>query len=351
MERLRVQHRLSPEAIRRFRNAYYKRGEDFAAAAALLGEEMVSALPISHAISPLTLARRVDSEDGASKLILATAQEMLLETVILRIRSGRTTLCLSSQIGCAARCSFCATGKMKVAQSLTASEIVEQVVLARRLLREEGRPLRNLVFMGMGEPMHNREQVERAISWLTDPRIFDFHPYRILVSSVGIIDEIESFAAAMPKVNLAISLHSAIQSVREQIMPIAKRYPLGDLRELLVRLQTRGSRTVMLEYIMLNGVNDRPQDMQALIEFANGLDVHLNLIPYNSQGIEDDYRCSAVETIDAWSKALKLAGHQVTRRYSLGQDAAAACGQLVSKAQRERLAEIRRGPGSVAKTK
>lgn len=332
LEGLRKATRTDPEQVRMVRNALLK---DFVPDAQ--GLARASALgPL--ALHPLVLEQRHDSKiDGATKLLFRTASGLLTESVILRIATGRTTLCVSSQVGCAAACRFCATGTMGIARSLSEAEILDQVFQAGQLLAAEGRRLRNVVFMGMGEPFHNEDALVRVIERLTDPAWFNLSPRKILVSTVGITDGMLRFARRFPTVGLALSLHSVRDEPRLSIMPIAKRYPLPELRQTLVQVNALQDRPVMLEYLMLDGINDTDADAAALIEWTDGLDVHLNLIPFNPvdgamlQG-------SSAQRCSQFSDALKAAGRTTTLRHSLGRDIEAACGQLV---KRENLARAR----------
>lgn len=345
LEAFRREFAFDPEHLRLFRNALYKTGLPLEEAADALPSSVQEAFVGRFGRAGLTLEERRDSaRDGASKLIFRTEAGLLLETVLLRIRSGRTSVCVSSQVGCAAKCSFCATGQMKMARSLRAPEIVEQVVGARRILRGEGRKLRNVVFMGMGEPMHNRAEVTEAIERLRDPRWFDLSENHILVSTVGVPSELLAFAEAMPRVNLALSLHAAKQSVREELMPLAKQTPVGELRRMVAEVEAIRKKTMMLEVLLLAGVNDGDEDVDALLEFCRGLDVHVNLIPYNPvagararSGVELTGTSSG--RTRAISERLKASGLRVTTRVSLGDDIAAACGQLV---KQHDLAQLRR---------
>jgi 23S rRNA (adenine2503-C2)-methyltransferase len=284
----------------------------------------------------LELVRRLDSErDGASKLLFRNAAGLTLETVILRIGTGRTSLCVSSQVGCAAACAFCATGRMGIARSLSAEEIVGQARVANDLLAGEGRRVRNVVFMGMGEPLHNEDEVYPAIEALIDPKRFGLSPNHVVLSTVGIPDAMLRFAERFPAVGLALSLHAARQEVRQRIVPLAGKYPLEELLETMRRVQSRTGRPIFLEYIMLAGINDADEDRAALIERLTGLDAHLNLIPYNRVEEAPELVGTDPERIREFSDGLKRAGLKVTTRYSLGSDIAAACGQLVRRENRE----------------
>lgn len=329
LDELRRELRLDPQLIKRMRTAALKR---FANDAAVLGE-----FPTAERIElhPLALHSRVDSQlDGASKLLFRTRQGMLIESVILRIASGRTAMCISSQVGCAAACEFCATGKMGVAQNLTPEEIVDQVQQAGQLLETEGRRVRNVVFMGMGEPFHNEVNLYAALELLTGPELFHHSPTKILISTVGVADAMIRCARRFPAVNLALSLHSVDQCVRERLIPLAKQYPLPQLRGTLEQLNHLQNKPVMVEYLLLAGVNDSDDDARALARWLRGLDVHVNLITYNS--IDDAPHLSGTERQqrEAFGELLRESGLTTTLRYSLGNDIAAACGQLVRKENR-----------------
>ncbi len=335
LEGLRASTRTDPGQVRMLRNALLK---DF--------EPDAAGLARAPALSPLdlhtlVLEQRHDSKlDGATKLLFRTSSGLLTESVILRIASGRITLCVSSQVGCAAACRFCATGTMGIARSLSEAEILDQVFQAGQLLAAEGRRLRNVVFMGMGEPFHNEDALVEAIERLTDPAWFNLSPKKILVSTVGITGGMLRFARRFPSVGLALSLHSVREQPRQSIMPIAKRYPLPELRETVLQVNALQDRPVMLEYLMLGGINDTDADAAALIEWTQGLDVHLNLIPFNPvDGAQ--LRGSSAQRCSEFSDALKAAGRTTTLRHSLGRDIEAACGQLV---KRENLARARALP-------
>jgi 23S rRNA (adenine2503-C2)-methyltransferase len=331
---LRSRCRMEPNQLRQLRNAFYKKHLTAAEALHLLPEAQREAFASTVAFHALELHSRHDSQlDGASKLIFRTARGPLLETVILRIASGRTSLCVSSQVGCAARCAFCATGFMGVARDLSSAEILDQVIQANALLRDEGRSVRNVVFMGMGEPFHNESAVYQALDVLLSPQCFAFSPARVLVSTVGIPAALIRCARRFPRINLALSLHSARQEQRERLIPLARRYPLEVLRQALVEVQALRKRPLMIEYLLLDDVNDGNADIVALSEYLRGLSVHVNLIPYNPIAEAPDLRGTPLPRRKEFAAALTAAGFVVTTRYSLGSDIAAACGQLVRREQ------------------
>ena len=337
VEQLRRELRLDPQQIRDLRNALLKR---FDADEVALAEFPAASRLALHA---LELFQRRDSVvDGATKLLLRTAAGMLIESVILRIATGRTALCVSSQVGCAAACEFCATGKMGIARNLSSEEILDQVLRAGQLLAQEDRSLRNVVFMGMGEPFHNEGNLYRAIELLISSVFFNISPTKVLVSTVGIADAMLRCVERFPKVNLALSLHSARQDVRERLVPLAKKFPLDTLRQTIATINRRQSTSLMIEYLMLAGVNDSQNDACELVAWLTGLNVHVNLIPYNPIDDAPQIVGSDRPTRQEFAKTLRGAGFNTTLRYSLGNDIAAACGQLVRRENREieRLARV-----------
>lgn len=335
LEQLRKELRLDPQSIRKLRNDLLKHFQsDDQALAGFAAAEHIR-------LHSLQLHQRCDSDmDGASKLLFRTPAGMLIESVILRIATGRTTLCVSSQVGCAAACEFCATGKMGVAQNLASAEILDQVLQAGQLLKSEDRRLRNLVFMGMGEPFHNEENLYETLQRLAAPDLFHHSPTKILVSTVGITDAMVRCARRFPEVNLALSLHSVRQDVRERLIPIAKKYPLTELRDAIATVNQIQNCTVMVEYLMLAGVNDSDDDARELYEWLDGLNVHVNLIPYNPIDDAPDLVGTERARRDEFAGLLKQAGLTTTIRYSLGNDIAAACGQLVKQENRQIAREL-----------
>ncbi len=330
IEQLRRESRLDPERIRSLRNALLKRFKS--------DEAALDGFPAANrlALHSLELFRRCDSiVDGATKLLLRTAAGMLIEAVILRIETGRTTLCVSSQVGCAAACEFCATGKMGIARNLSPDEILDQVLQAGQLLAAEGRSLRNIVFMGMGEPFHNEANLYRAIELLIAPEFFNVAPTKVLVSTVGIADAMLRCVERFPRVNLALSLHSVRQDVRERLIPLAAKFPLDELQRTVAAVNRKQSTSVMIEYLMLAGINDSLDDARELVAWLDGLNVHVNLIPYNPIDDAPELVGSDREVRLTFAKTIRAAGYKTTLRYSLGNDIAAACGQLVRRENRE----------------
>ncbi len=329
--------RLDRQPLRRLRTAFYKKCRGAGTALEALPDEVRANFAAQFEFHPLALASRHDSAlDGASKLIFRTRQDLLLESVILRMASGRTALCLSTQVGCAAKCDFCATGRMGIARNLSSAEILDQLVQANELLAPESRKVRNVVFMGMGEPLHNEEHLHAAIERLTDSRAFYLNPKRIMISTVGIPEAMVRAARRWPDVRMALSLHSARPDVRRRLMPICERHGLEEIRAALQEVTTVQRCEVMIEYLLLAGVNDTDDDLHALVEYLADIPVHVNLIPYNPIDEAPHLVGSSQERRAEFSAALKRKGFSVTTRYSLGADIAAACGQLVRTEHRKR---------------
>jgi len=218
---------------------------------------------------------------------------------------------------------------MGIAVNLTRDEILDQVIQANRVLRPEGRSIRNVVFMGMGEPLLNEAEVYQALDVLLSAQCFDLSPARVLVSTVGIPDAMIRCAKRFPRMGMALSLHSARQARRESLIPLARRYPLELLRKAMEQVTSIQSQPLMVEYLLLDGLNDTDQDLSELIAYLRGLRVHINLIPYNAISEDAGLIGTAVKRRRWFATALICAGFTATVRYSLGADIAAACGQLV----------------------
>jgi 23S rRNA (adenine2503-C2)-methyltransferase len=328
--------KFEPRRLRALRTAYFKKSLGVDAALAALPDDVRDEFAARAEFHPLSVAESRDSQlDGATKLVLRTPAGYVIETVLMRTGTGRVALCVSSQVGCAAACEFCATGQMGVAKSLSAAEILDQIVLAGERMQTEGRNVRNIVFMGMGEPFHNEAVVYEAVAALLSPELFHHPPGRILISTVGIPDAMIRCARRFPAVNLALSLHSVQKDVRERLIPLAAKYPLHDLRAAVARVNEIQQSTIMIEYLMLAGVNDSAGDARELATWLRGLNVHVNLIPYNPIASAPHLRTTERPERDAFAAVLRDAGFTTTIRYSLGADIAAACGQLVQGENRE----------------
>ncbi len=342
LERVRRELRIDPQQLRRLKTQFFKKFAGRDAALGQLPPEVRQEFAARVDFHPLELEVRHDSRiDGASKLIWRTRGGGRVESVILRAGTGRTTLCLSSQVGCAAACDFCATGKMGFGANLSAAEILDQIVQAGQLVAPEGRAIRNIVLMGMGEPFHNESQVFAALELLLAGELFNHPASRVLISTVGIPDGMLRCVERFPEVHLALSLHAVRQDVRESLIPLARKYPLENLRETILELNRRQKSPVMIEYLMLRDINDSLADAVELIEFSRGLRVHINLIPFNPIEAAPHLAGSDRQTRDVFANHLKQAGLTTTIRYSMGADIEAACGQLVQQLEGRRRRSVR----------
>jgi 23S rRNA (adenine2503-C2)-methyltransferase len=272
--------------------------------------------------STLALEAQAESRDGTVKALFRTHDGRPVEAVLMRYRSGRRSLCLSSQSGCPLTCTFCATGTMRFGRNLTASEILDQALHFRRIEAVD-----HAVFMGMGEPMMNLDSVLEACSRLPDVGITS---RRTTVSTVGWIPGIERLAESPLPIRLALSLHAADPALRSQLMPVNDRYPLPDVLAACRRFAEAKRRLVYVEYVMLAGVNDRYEQALALARVLDRRAFKVNLIPYNPTGM---YEGSSREAIDAFKAVLEEHGVRATVRLTRGRDIDAACGQLAAAAQ------------------
>jgi 23S rRNA (adenine2503-C2)-methyltransferase len=272
-------------------------------------------------LSSMQLVHEARAKDGTVKALFHTRDGRPIEGVLMRYRDGRRSLCLSSQSGCPLTCTFCATGTMKFGRNLTASEILDQALHFRRV-----EPVDHAVFMGMGEPMMNLDNVLAACERLPDLGITN---RRTAISTVGWIPGIDRLTETDLPVRLALSLHAPEDELRSQIMPVNERYPLGDVLAACERHYARKRRQVFVEYVMLRGVNDRYEQAVQLARLLDPRIYKVNLIPYNPTGMYDG---SSREAIAAFRAVLEEHGLRATVRLTRGRDIDAACGQLAAKA-------------------
>lgn len=276
------------------------------------------------------------AKDGQSiKALLKLQSGDLIETVLISPKPGVWSACISCQVGCAMGCRFCATGKMGFKRDLTAEEITDQILFWRQYLRKnniEG-SFSNIVYMGMGEPFNNWNQVSQSIKILTDEKLFGFGSRSLSVSTAGIAEGIERLANEFPQVNLAISLHFASDEKRDRFMPVNKKDNLENLRNALKKYFTITNRKVFLEYIMLDGINDTALDAKLLSDFVYSVGnthlLHMNLIRYNMTS--EDLKPSSKTRTQLFKQELEKHRVNATIRKSLGEEIEAACGQLAGK--------------------
>ena len=270
------------------------------------------------------------SNDGTIKNAVQLHDELIVESVLIPTES-RTTACVSSQVGCSLDCRFCATARLKRMRNLNPDEIYDQVVAIDNQSRLYfDRPLSNIVFMGMGEPLMNYNNVLKAIDKITSPEGLGMSPKRITVSTSGVPKMIKKMADEEVKFNLAVSLHSAIDDVRTSIMPFNATFPLKDLREALEYWYQKTKKRITYEYIVWKGINDRQIDVDALVQFCRFAPSKVNLIEYNP--IDDgEFNQASEEAVQRYVRTLESKGITVTIRRSRGKDIDAACGQLANK--------------------
>lgn len=287
----------------------------------------------AHLVGPeVAVDRRADSVDGTRKLALRLDDAERIESVLIPDGDKRLTLCVSSQVGCAMGCTFCATARMKLRRQLGTAEIVAQIQAARGELEtlEHGPGvLTNLVFMGMGEPLHNLDNLIPALDILTSPWGVGMSPRRITVSTVGLLPEMHRLLRET-KVNLAVSLGATSEEKRRELMPITKRYSLRDLMQTCRELPIPRRRRITFEYTLLEGENDSPADARRLVRLLHGIRAKVNLIFWNPFD-DAPYRRVSRERTEAFQQMLLDQGVHATIRESRGPDIDAACGQLAAR--------------------
>ncbi|MBU0636792.1 MAG: 23S rRNA (adenine(2503)-C(2))-methyltransferase RlmN [Patescibacteria group bacterium] len=263
------------------------------------------------------------------KALITLSDGLKIETVLLSHGVGRNTICLSSQVGCAIGCSFCATGKRGFKRNLTAEEMIEQIILFARLLKKRNQRVNNVVFMGMGEPFLNYDNVLKTIKILNNKDYFNIGARHISISTIGIIDGIKKLATQSLQINLAISLHAPNNNLRAQIIPINKQYPLDKIINAINYYINKTNRRVMIEYVMIKDFNDSVEQARQLIELLKQISKPLyfvNLIFCNSI---TEFKPSEKDKIKQFREILVKQKIETTLRYSFGQDIQAACGQLI----------------------
>ena len=285
-----------------------------------LRERLTDEVPLSS----LDFQREALAKDGTEKALFATHDGRPIEAVLMRYRDGRRSLCLSSQSGCPLTCTFCATGRMKFGRNLSESEILDQALHFRRKEAVD-----HAVFMGMGEPLLNLDNVLAACERLPDVGISSKHT---AISTVGWIPGIERMTNDGPPVRLALSLHAADEPLRSELMPVNERYPLPDVLDACRAWSERRREPVFVEYLMLDGVNDRYEQALALARVLEPRKAFkVNLIPYNPT--ESGFQGSTRAAIDAFKAALEERGVRATVRLTRGRDIDAACGQLAARTE------------------
>ena len=316
---------------------YAKRAGSFAAMSNLpagLRDELAS----SFGFDVPELVRKTGSEDTTQKFLFKLADASLIETVLIPASpalygegSDRRTLCISSQVGCAYGCKFCASGLNGFSRHLHAGEIIDQFLRVEEL---SGERINNVVFMGMGEPLANFDHFMRAVEILNAPWGIGLGARHITVSTSGLAPQIRALAAQPLQIRLAVSLHGASDAVRDQIMPVNRKYPLAELLDACDEYCSRKSQRITLEFILIEGINDSLEQAAGLGKIARRLDAKINCIPYNPvEGLP--WKRPSLRRQDAFLAALERSGADATLRREKGSDIDAACGQLRLQVSRE----------------
>jgi 23S rRNA (adenine2503-C2)-methyltransferase len=309
----------------------YRRGVADFAAMTDLPRELRSELARDFHIGTPEIQRRERSLDGTTKFLLRLADGKLIESVCIPDSPG-DTFCVSTQVGCAMNCAFCLTGKMGIDRNLSAGEITGQVrVLARELNLLDRRF--NIVLMGMGEPLHNYDATMKALRILADENGLAVSPRRVTLSTVGVLPALERLATEPFMPNLAISLHSTTEEQRDRLMPINRKYGIEELLDACRRFPIKRRQRITFEYVMLENVNDSPEDARRLAKLLSGIRAKVNLLPLNeAAGIP--FKRPSDETVNAFARVLADKGVTVSVRKSRGRDIRAACGQLITESSR-----------------
>lgn len=267
-------------------------------------------------------------DKNAIKSVIELKDGFKIEAILMRHQDGRNTVCVSSQVGCPLACRFCATGKIGFKRNLDCWEITNQVLFFNRYLKKEGKRATNVVFMGMGEPFLNYENVLKAIKILNDKNFFNIGARHISISTAGIVEGIEKLSKERFQINLAVSLHSPNDKLRLKIMPISKKYPIQAVLKAVDLYIAKTKRRVMFEYLLIKDLNDSEKYALELAKLMKKPLYFLNLILYNPTGI---FNPSSLGAIEKFKKILKKEKVQFVQRYRFGQDIKGACGQLIFK--------------------
>jgi 23S rRNA (adenine2503-C2)-methyltransferase len=276
--------------------------------------------------------KAVSKKKDTAKILFETSDGLRIEAVLMKYRDGRNSICVSSQAGCQMGCKFCATGTMRFGRSLTYEEIFDQVLFFFHLLKETDESVSNVIYMGMGEPFMNYDNVLASANLLNHPEYLNIGARKITISTSGIVDGIKRFTEEPQQFNLALSLHAPNQELREKIMPVSRRWKMDELLSSINDYIQKTNRRVSFEYVMLNGINDTPEIALELAQISHNSLIHVNIIPYNFTGIQG-ISGTEKEKIFQFQKILQNQGINATVRTTMGDDIAAACGQLANKNQ------------------
>ena len=321
--------------LRQIQDAVWRSGSDSAAGIGTLPASLRLALDDAFRFDTLASNDRVVTDGGSTEKVLHRLDDgIAIESVLIHYpaRAGqreRHTLCISSQAGCAVGCPFCATGELGFGRDLETAEILDQVRLAARTLAADGKRLTNIVFMGMGEPLLNLDRVLEAVDALNDPRRFGLGARHITVSTSGVVPGIRRLTALGPQFTLAVSLHAARDALRDVLVPLNRRWPVGEVVAAARDHARATGRRVSYEVTMISGVNDTDLDADAMASLLEGDLVHVNLIPMNPVA-HTPWTATPMPVIERFAARLRASGIAVTIRRNRGQEVGAACGQLAA---------------------
>ncbi|WP_417480287.1 23S rRNA (adenine(2503)-C(2))-methyltransferase RlmN [Maricaulis maris] len=311
-----------------------------------ISKDLRAVIADKYALHRPKLIDRQVSVDGTRKYLIELAPGVECETVFIPDVARSGALCVSSQVGCTLNCTFCHTGTQVLVRNLTAAEIVAQVMIARDDLDEwptsnENRKITNIVFMGMGEPLYNLDHVATSIDIISDGEGIAISRRRTTVSTSGVVPKIEELGARTGTM-LAISLHATNDTLRDELVPLNKKYPLVELMNAIRTYPGLGnSKRVTFEYVMLKGVNDSLAEAKALVKLLKGIPAKINLIPFNPWP-NSPYECSDWDQIEAFADVVNKAGYASPIRTPRGRDIFAACGQLRSESQKVKASVLRK---------
>lgn len=308
----------------------YPRGVSDFAAMTDLAKAFRAELEERAVVSTFSAEAEEVSSDGTRKFLFRLTDGQSVETVLIPMDEARATLCVSTQVGCAMQCAFCLTGTFGLTRNLTAAEIVNQVCAVRQRF-----PVDNIVLMGMGEPLHNLDNVVRALEILYSTSGFDYSTRKVTLSTSGLVPEMLELGRRIC-VNLAVSLNATTDAVRNELMPVNRRYPLAELMRACREYPLLPRQRITFEYILIRGVNDSLEDAKRLVKLLHGVRSKVNLIPFNEHA-GSAFRAPDGATIEAFQRYLLNRDIVAIRRASKGQDISAACGQLKGKLEEQKL--------------
>lgn len=328
LEKFLLHNNLPAYRAKQILHAIYKEGKsdfhDIKVLPKSLQDFLAEKIPI---FSFETVFDTIAQNGDTTKTLFQLRDGAAIEGVLMRFSDGRNSVCVSSQAGCGLKCAFCATGTMGFKRNLACEEIADQVLYFSQKLNKENKRVTHVVFMGMGEPFLNYENVMQAAAILNDPDCMGIAARHVTISTSGIVPGIQKFAEEKLQINLAVSLHAPNQALREKLMPIAKSYDFSALMSAIKSYTRKTHRRVSYEYVMLKGINDSDSCARQLAVLLKGTLCHINLIPYNETYL--GFQNAGKTRIDGFRKILESQKLPVTVRVSLGQKEKAACGQLV----------------------